>query len=444
MIEVQLETPILGLWKNHQETHPFFPLHFMDHLLSQPSLDVPHRHPNKPVKRQLSTRNQLRALFTYLNGWSRSGGEWEKLRGDFMVELYDTGHSPHGSFRGEICTGNIEEMLKKSTFTLTRSKDAIIHEKMFAQSPRAINESTHLCVSGPLSILWFSSYIFHPSFHQSSRHNNLSWMQLINWIYVYSLWMSCENPSKAPSTWAIKFDCKKKVTSEIQEAEIPLWHVMKNSCQGDTPPVAPGAAIDAIQLFHGFLWKKNDLSNMLSIKFNIGPFVWNLPSSLGPCFSCWIYLVCHHAVHHEASLKSFRLVAIGSSIRSCSFFSTACTFCSKDSVRLFGIKVFLINLSFTTQDTKMYLNNLCKKSNQIHAMDCSYLLCVCVEKVDRQFPPLEEDCYLKSVQLQLSHRFCHLKMDFWSNPDPRMRTSNAVQWVLYQPMIYFSQGYIYI
>lgn len=36
-----------------------------------------------------------------------------KPGGDFMVELYDTGHSPHGVFRGEICTGNIEEMLKK-------------------------------------------------------------------------------------------------------------------------------------------------------------------------------------------------------------------------------------------------------------------------------------------------------------------------------------------
>ena len=63
-----------GWWKNLPGNPPFFPLHSMDHLLSQPSLDVPHRHPNKPVKRQLSTRNQLRALFTYLNGWSRSGG----------------------------------------------------------------------------------------------------------------------------------------------------------------------------------------------------------------------------------------------------------------------------------------------------------------------------------------------------------------------------------
>lgn len=55
--------------------------------------------------------------------------------------------------------------------------------------------------------------------------------------------MSCEKPlqplQSTPRFFAIKFESERKSQPEIQEAEIPLWHVMKNSCQGDTPPVAP-------------------------------------------------------------------------------------------------------------------------------------------------------------------------------------------------------------
>ena len=58
-----------------------------------------------------------------------------KTSGDF---------SPHGFFRGEICTGNIEEMLK-STLTLTRSKDAIIYGKKCLH--RVVGQSTNANIS---------------------------------------------------------------------------------------------------------------------------------------------------------------------------------------------------------------------------------------------------------------------------------------------------------
>lgn len=48
--------------------------------------------------------------------------------------------------------------------------------------------------------------------------------------------MSCEKPGNLSKALEAL-----EQSNLIQEAERPLWHVMKNSCQGDTPPVAPGA-----------------------------------------------------------------------------------------------------------------------------------------------------------------------------------------------------------